>query len=99
MTRAGARTLGFATAMLWMASAALPGLAAACPVCGSAKNEENQIAYLATTGFMTFLPLILVGGLILWIRKRVRDMERDAPVVQAGAGRLESIEVPREPAN
>lgn len=46
----------------------------ACPVCFSAKNEENQIAYIATTGFLTFLPLLMIGGLVLWVRHKVREL-------------------------
>lgn len=46
----------------------------ACAVCFSAKNDDNQIAYIATTGFLTFLPLIFAGGLILWVRRRARSI-------------------------
>lgn len=53
----------------------LPSTALACAVCGSSQSEENQTAYLVTTGFLTFLPLIGVGLIVLWIRKRVRELE------------------------
>ncbi|MDD9944412.1 MAG: hypothetical protein OXU20_25430 [Myxococcales bacterium] len=55
---------------------AFPETVSACSVCFSAKNEENQIAYLASTGFLTFLPLLLVGALLLWVRKRTQDTEQ-----------------------
>ena len=42
--------------------------ALACPVCFAAKNEENQLAFIATTGLLTFAPLVLIGGLIWWLR-------------------------------
>lgn len=59
--------LGSAMAM----SVSQPALA--CAVCASAKNEENQFAYLATTGFLTFLPLLFAAGVMLWIRHRARE--------------------------
>lgn len=45
----------------------------ACPVCFAAKNEENRTAFIVTTGFLTFLPLSLVGGGVWWLRRRARD--------------------------
>lgn len=51
--------------------------ALACSVCFSAKNEENQIAYLATTGFLTFLPLFFAAGVMLWIRRRAQEADAE----------------------
>lgn len=73
---------------LWLSQ---PGIVQACSVCFSAKNKENQIAYLATTGFLTFLPLGLIGGLLLWIRRRSRELEAEPPSVAPGEGRLEAV--------
>lgn len=49
--------------------------ALACPVCFSAKNEANQIAFLVTTALLTFAPLLMIGGLIWWLRRRTHDEE------------------------
>jgi len=48
----------------------------ACPVCFSAKNQENQVAYLATTGLMTFLPLMIAGGVAVWLRRRFAELDQ-----------------------
>ena len=55
--------------------AALPEAAWACAVCFDA-SDENRQAFIATTAFLTLLPLGMVGGAGLWLRRRVR--ERDA---------------------
>ena len=48
-----------------------PSVAWACPMCFSAKNEAGRIAYLATTGVLTFLPLIVIGSTILLVKRHV----------------------------
>lgn len=53
---------------------ALPDVAHACPVCFDPR-EENRFAFLATTVFMSLVPLGMVGGLGLWLRKRARDLK------------------------
>ena len=50
-------------------------LAHACPSCAS-PLEENRQAFVDTTIFLTLVPLFLIGGLIWWIRRRVREMEQ-----------------------
>ena len=52
----------------------LPDVAAACPVCFDARDENRQ-AFLATTAFLSLLPLGLVGGIGLWLRKRSRELD------------------------
>ena len=47
----------------------------ACPVCFSAKNEENRIAFIITTAFLTFLPLGLFGGGVWWLHRRARQAD------------------------
>ncbi|HSW28969.1 MAG TPA: hypothetical protein VLH75_05660 [Longimicrobiales bacterium] len=54
--------------------AALPDAAHACPVCFDPR-EENRFAFLATTVFMSLVPLGMVGGVGLWLRKRARDLK------------------------
>jgi hypothetical protein len=56
---------------------ASPALALACPVCFSAKNEATRIAFLGTTVFLTALPLFLIGGVGLWLARRVEQAERE----------------------
>ena len=54
-----------------LAVAALPEAAHACAVCFDA-TDENRQAFLATTAFLTLLPLGMVTGAGLWLRRRVR---------------------------
>lgn len=54
-----------------------PDLAYACPVCFD-RDDEARIAFLATTGLLTLLPLGMVGGFVMWIRKRARAIQRDS---------------------
>jgi hypothetical protein len=56
--------------------ALLPEAAHACPVCFDA-NDENRRAFLVTTAFLSLLPLGMVMGLGLWIRKRSREIDGD----------------------
>lgn len=52
---------------------ALPDVAHACAVCFD-PSDENRVAFLATTVFMSLFPLGMVGGLGLWLRKRMREI-------------------------
>ena len=63
----------------------LPESAAACPVCFDS-SDENRMAFLATTAFLSLLPLGMVAGAGLYLRKRSRergddvsDMDRPEP--------------------
>ena len=58
-----------------LAILATPALAWACPVCFKA-TEQNRMAFLITTGFLTFFPLLLIGGLVWYLRRRA--LQRDA---------------------
>jgi hypothetical protein len=81
------KILGLALALL--AAAALPDAAHACAVCFDA-TDENRQAFLVTTAFLTLLPLGMVAGAGLWIRRRVRERdELDGP---AGPSQPESSE-------
>lgn len=48
-----------------------PAVAHACPVCFD-PNEENRWAFIFTTVLLSTLPLLMVGGVVLWIRDTVR---------------------------
>jgi hypothetical protein len=63
-----------AVTVAWLADSA-----SACPSCAS-PLEENRQAFVDTTIFLTAVPLMLVGGMIWWIRRRIRAME-DAPEI------------------
>lgn len=49
--------------------AVLPDAVFACPVCFSA-SDENREAFIATTAFLSLLPLGMIGGAGLWLRRR-----------------------------
>ncbi len=51
--------------------AARPALA--CAVC-AAGPTDNRAEFILTTAFMTALPLILVGSLVLYLRARARRL-------------------------
>lgn len=63
-----------ATALL--ALALLPDAAAACPVCFDS-SDENRMAFIATTAFLSLLPLGMVAGAGLWLRKRAKERGED----------------------
>jgi hypothetical protein len=46
-------------------------------VCFDARDENRQ-AFLATTLFLTLLPLGMVAGAGLWLRKRARDVDAES---------------------
>ena len=54
--------------------ALLPHMAHACAVCFDARDENRQ-AFLATTAFLSLLPLGMVAGTGLWMRKRSRAID------------------------
>jgi hypothetical protein len=60
----------------------LPSLAVACPVCMSGREEDTRFAFIWTTAFLTAMPLVLVGGVIFWLRRRLKtdDAPRAVPV-------------------
>ena len=53
----------------------VPKLAHACAVCFSGRSDETRQAFIGTTAFMTFLPLILIGGLTWFLRRRFLAMQ------------------------
>ncbi len=52
-------------------AAARPGRALACPTCFSAKAGVLP-AYLGTAVLLSLLPLALIVGIALWLRRRTR---------------------------
>ncbi|MDX1495704.1 MAG: hypothetical protein R3253_16665 [Longimicrobiales bacterium] len=49
-----------------------PETAWACPVCFDS-SDENRMAFLATTAFLSLLPLGMVAGAGLWLRKKSKE--------------------------
>lgn len=67
-------------ALVW----AVPQLADACAVCFDA-SDENRVAFTLTTAFMTFLPLLMIGGVVSWFwRETVRHEEQRQQQVVPG---------------
>ena len=69
--RAAGAVVGAGLALVLVA--AFPDVAYACPVCFD-RDDEARIAFLATTGLLTLLPLGLVAGTGVWLRKRAREV-------------------------
>jgi len=68
--------------LVLLALVALPGVAHACPVCFDPR-DQNRAAFVTTALALTFLPLGMVGGVGVWLRKRLRrldaEVDQDAP--------------------
>ena len=54
----------------------LPGVAQACSVCFDA-NDQNRMAYIGTTVVLSLLPLALIGGALMYIRKKSGEPPED----------------------
>ncbi|NNL86289.1 MAG: hypothetical protein HKP27_11580 [Myxococcales bacterium] len=49
----------------------LPVVASACAVC-SAREDAARVAFIATTVFLSALPVALIFGVAWWLRKESR---------------------------
>ena len=68
-----------AAALALVATAAFPDTLHATPVCFD-RDDEARIAFLATTGLLTLLPLGLIFGTGMWLRRRAREIaDEDGP--------------------
>ena len=68
-----------------------PKISEACSVCTTGRDDENRMAFLLTTVFLSLLPLAMIGGFAWWIWRRIRQVERDeishdAAIVASVAG-------------
>ena len=61
-------SLALLTALFWLA----PTAAQACAVCSYGREDETRIAFIATTAFMTALPLLIIAGGVWWLRRYFR---------------------------
>jgi len=71
-------------AIVWLGWLAAPGLAGACSVCTAGRDEENQLAFLLSTIFMSVLPLLVIGTIVfvLWRRFRQAELADQAAVAR-----------------
>ena len=69
-----------------------PRLAVACAVCFTGRADETRIAFLVTTVLLSALPILLIGSLVWWLRRRahqIRDEhERASAIVDGTLGGL-----------
>ncbi len=56
-------------------SALLPAAALACAVCMTGKEDDTRIAFELMTAFMTVTPFLLGGGVLWWLRGRLKEIE------------------------
>lgn len=70
----------------------LSAVALACPVCGTARNEEVNATYVAMTAFMSLTPLALIFGLVALVVIKIRKAEAEEQVTANG-----SAVAPEEP--
>ncbi len=49
----------------------------ACSVCMTGREDDNRIAFITTTVFLSLLPLAMLGGVIWWLHRRVRQQKRE----------------------
>lgn len=55
----------------------LPSAAEACAVCTGGENEQSAIAFRYATAVLSLLPILLIGGGVLWLRRRLRQIEAE----------------------
>ena len=73
----GVSVIGVKLALAVMISTAVllaPRLAAACAVCFTGRADETRIAFLVTTGLLSALPILLIGSLVWWLRRRAHQI-------------------------
>jgi hypothetical protein len=72
-------------ALLSAGSAALPAVCQACAVCNDPTNQDSQAAFLNMTIFMSLFPLAMIGGVALWLWRRVKALEAQEAALDAAA--------------
>ncbi len=83
--------------MSWCAAAVIasvllcaPQVADACAVCLSATDEYRD-TFAITTALLTALPLLMVGSIILWLRRRFLRLEQQSAPRPAIAAQVRGI--------
>ena len=72
-------------AILTIALVLIPDWAQACAACGFGE-DESRIAYIGTTAFLSFLPLVLIGGGVLYYWLHHLRTEKQAAEAREPAG-------------
>jgi hypothetical protein len=54
---------------LFLLALATPSASIACSVCQGG-TADNRIEFIGTTALLTFLPLLLIGGVVFGLRRR-----------------------------
>jgi membrane protein DedA with SNARE-associated domain len=81
MSLASMWALAWASVLVWT-----PSLSTACSVCSAGRDEENQLAVLLSTIFMSLLPLITIGTVLYVIWRRYQRFEAQSqPTAPAAA--------------
>ena len=61
--------------VLILMQTAAPALA--CPVCFSA-NKKSRTAFLVTTGLLSTMPWMIIGGGVFWYKRRMRELDEES---------------------
>jgi len=70
------KTLGSRFPLLAVAALIVwPDRALACAVCMTGLEDKTRIAFEWMTGFMTIMPFLLAGGVLWWLRGRLKETE------------------------
>ena len=80
------------TRLVVLAVVFAPEIAAACSVCFSGRSDQTRTAFIATTGLLTALPLLLIGALVWWLRRRAGQIQRSESALRAA-----SLDRPTDP--
>lgn len=64
---------------------AAPRAAQACSVCTGGQNDAVNRAFLVGSLFLSVLPLAAIGGLVWWLRRRIRAHAAGTPALSPSA--------------
>ena len=59
----------------------VPRAVHACAVCFGGQEGDTRMAFILTTAFLTFMPLLSIGGFVWWLRRRFRQLAREESAV------------------
>ena len=68
----------FVTVLVAWVVIATPSIASACAVCSAGKDEENALAFLLSTIFMSLMPLAAIGTLVFVLWRRMQKLEAES---------------------
>lgn len=76
-TRAARRLRAALAPGLALALLLAPRISEACSKCLSGRSEATKLAYVLTTVFLSVLPPLAVAGVVWWLVRRARALERE----------------------